>query len=159
MNMHMSLKLLTMLKEYGDSSPYSEVIAVLLGKKHSEYYALEYFNGVKNVADTPDILYCPDQQEFYDILKTTTAFDAKAGIDFLGIYHTHPMNEAVPSFTDIHSAAYPGIYLIYSPLYQDIKAYWNVGLTPFNAKLQTDVKECAFKLDGSIGFERSNIII
>lgn len=38
------------------------------------------------------------------------------GLDFLGIYHSHPSTENAPSPTDIEQAYYPGaVYFIVSP--------------------------------------------
>jgi proteasome lid subunit RPN8/RPN11 len=67
---------------------------------------------VTNIADDRRHQYRMDEQEQ---VRLMSAF-GKAGMELVGIYHSHPHGPAYPSPTDIAEATYPdAVYLILSP--------------------------------------------
>lgn len=121
-----SLDILVKLKEFGDSNPTEEVVAVLLGKNLNEKKSvLLDFKKVDNIYENKRDLYIPDYNQFFQILKTTTFLDKSSKIDFVGIFHTHPYDLPYPSIIDIKNAGYIGFYIIYSPLFKCMKAFYN----------------------------------
>src|SRR5215469_4444827 len=66
-----------------------------------------------NVATNPVTAYEIAPKEIFDRMRDMRA----AGLDFLGIYHSHPNGKNEPSPRDIESAYYPdAAYFIISPL-------------------------------------------
>ncbi|NWF68654.1 MAG: M67 family metallopeptidase [Chloroflexi bacterium] len=62
-----------------------------------------------NVAANPQTHYVLDGADF---VRAWAALE-KEGLDLLGIYHSHPKGEALPSSKDIQDAAYPdAVYVI-----------------------------------------------
>jgi len=67
----------------------------------------------KNVAANPATAYEIAPREIFDLMREMRA----AGLDLLGIYHSHPNGKNEPSPRDIESAYYPdAAYFIISPL-------------------------------------------
>ena len=64
---------------------------------------------IKNVAVDPQHHFRLDERAF-----TQAIFDMeRAGLSFIGIYHSHPHGDPIPSQTDIQQANYPDtVYLI-----------------------------------------------
>jgi len=79
---------------------------------------------IKNIAQNPKSHYVMEQSAFVNAMF---AFQ-KAGISLIGIYHSHPENDPIPSATDIHQSYYPDtIYLIVSlKHYQAAMAAWHI---------------------------------
>jgi len=72
-----------------------------------------------NVADEPQHQFRLDDEQF-----TKTMFDLeRAGLSLIGIYHSHPSGDPIPSQIDIREAAYPDT------------AYVIVGLRDSGARL------------------------
>ena len=66
-----------------------------------------------NAANNPATGYEIDPKEIVSFMRETRA----AGLEFLGIYHSHPKGDNVPSPRDIEMAYYSEeAYLILSPL-------------------------------------------
>jgi [CysO sulfur-carrier protein]-S-L-cysteine hydrolase len=62
------------------------------------------------------LAYRLDPEEQYRVFMEIES----AGLDLVGIYHSHPRGEAYPSMTDVSLAYYPGVvYLIVSLLHAD----------------------------------------
>jgi proteasome lid subunit RPN8/RPN11 len=64
-----------------------------------------------NIADNPTVEYL---MEPHDQLRHFQAME-EAGLELLGIYHSHPSSPAYPSPTDLSMAYYPeAVYVIAS---------------------------------------------
>ena len=113
---------------YGDNSPDTEVCGALVGKANKSSYTCTEFIPIQNVSNkNKEVHYIPDQNEFFNVLKTTTHFNTQNNLDLVGIFHTHPHHAPIPSSTDIMGAGYAGIYIIYSPKFKEIKSYYYDG--------------------------------
>jgi desampylase len=67
----------------------------------------------RNAAENPANGYEIAPNELIPLLRAIR----ESGQELLGIYHSHPRSENVPSRTDVEMAAYPGAaYFIFSPL-------------------------------------------
>ena len=64
---------------------------------------------ITNAANEPNHHFRLDDRQF-----TTAMFEIeRAGLSLIGLYHSHPATDPIPSQTDIHQAAYPDTaYLI-----------------------------------------------
>jgi proteasome lid subunit RPN8/RPN11 len=79
----------------------------LLGGKNNR---VEIVIPIRNAAQSPvrfrmDAL---EQLKALEVLEDT-------GLELLAIYHSHPVGPPCPSPTDIEEAAYPVVYIIWSP--------------------------------------------
>jgi proteasome lid subunit RPN8/RPN11 len=128
-NLRVNIKQLVELKTYGDSSPDREVIMLLLGHRYDRKSAiLGSMHRILNVStNSKKWDYVPDHDQFLKVLERTTHCKPDCGLDFLGVYHTHPYNRPIPSQMDIDGAGFEGFYLIYSPMYNDLASYYNEG--------------------------------
>jgi proteasome lid subunit RPN8/RPN11 len=71
---------------------------------------IERVYAMKNVEHSP-VAYHLDPEEQYRVFMEIET----AGWELVGIYHSHPKNEAYPSSTDVELAYYPeAVYLIVS---------------------------------------------
>jgi len=72
---------------------------------------------VRRVIPVPNVLHSPVryQMEPRSQVEAMLAIEA-AGLDIVGIYHSHPRGPAGPSASDVAEAAYPeALYLIWYP--------------------------------------------
>ncbi len=120
------------LVKHGEDSPVHEVCGALLGTKTDEdYWECDEFVPLTNVnRETPEINYMPDPNELFQVLNRTTHMNDDADKDLIGIFHTHPHHEPRPSITDLNGAGYQGFYLIYSPKFEKMGAYFYAGDAP-----------------------------
>lgn len=66
----------------------------------------------ENMAETRSVAYEIAPRELFRFMREMRA----AGLDFLGIYHSHPQGENYPSPRDLACAHYPDVaYFIVSP--------------------------------------------
>lgn len=118
---------LQFLIELGEYSPTDEEICVALtGEVRNNVQVINSFTPFTNSADDKLHKYIPDPLEWLQFIKVTYPFNPQASPKkgFLGIYHTHPQNEAYPSIKDVDGTGYKGIYLIHSPFKNQLHAYW-----------------------------------
>ena len=74
--------------------------------------AITHEFAARNAADHPETAYEIPPEELFRLMREMRA----AGLDFLGIYHSHPQGENYPSPRDLESAYYPNVaYFIVSP--------------------------------------------
>ena len=128
--LRLTKKLVNELKVYGDSSPANEVCGALLGNKNStDTWDCTEFTPLTNVTNSnKEVHYIPDPNEFFQTISRTTHMNKNAKQDLVGIFHTHPHHRPIPSHTDIHGAGYEGVYIIYSPKYKSMEAYYYNGV-------------------------------
>lgn len=109
-----------------ESPPDAEICCVLLGKPYKKTYQIDAHIAVRNVAADPLQDYILDPRKMGEIYNTTYPFNPKVGKDrrFVGVFHTHPQNHAYPSQKDIEGAQGGNIYLIFSPKYKELNAFW-----------------------------------
>lgn len=89
-----------------------EVCGLMGGVWQGQTAVVRQIVPVENISPTPATRY---QMHPKTQSETILAFD-KHGWQVVGIYHSHPHGEAVPSPTDIAEAAYPdAVYLIALP--------------------------------------------
>jgi len=117
--------LLQQLADYGDEHSTVEVCGVLTGQQGDEWEIKE-FTPTTNITpgDMAVVHYMPDPTEFFQIIKDTRLVKKSADKDFIGIFHTHPNNLPIPSMTDHNGAGYKGIYIIYSPKFNNLAFYY-----------------------------------
>jgi len=96
-----------------------ELVFGLLGQGNKITAAVQF----TNISETPEVSYIPDPVQFLAFLKYTTKLNPRATLDFIGIFHNHPKTPALPSPTDIYGSTWDGVYLISSPLYNELNAY------------------------------------
>lgn len=80
---------------------------------------------IPNVAERPNEVFHMDGAAF---VHAFYEFEA-AGLSLVGIYHSHPSSDPIPSPVDIQQAAYPDIpYLIVSLKHAEPRlALWQIG--------------------------------
>jgi proteasome lid subunit RPN8/RPN11 len=85
--------------------------------------AIRHAFSARNVADRPAVAYEIAPKELFRLMREIRA----AGLELLGIYHSHPNSDNLPSLRDIERAYYPdAAYFIISPhanVPQPIRAY------------------------------------
>jgi len=93
-----------------------EVCGVLSGRKKGNIWQVNNFHWVANISQEPDQWdYIMDPQAYSDIV--TPIFRDK-WVSLVGIFHTHPNGQPIPSRIDIDRANESGEnipYLIYAP--------------------------------------------
>ncbi|MBI5931227.1 MAG: M67 family metallopeptidase [Chloroflexi bacterium] len=79
---------------------------------------------IPNVAAQPEVTFLMESRAQ---IQAMTSF-AKAGLDIIGIFHSHPQGMDRPSETDIRECAYPDVvYLIVCPA---MYAEWDADRPP-----------------------------
>lgn len=108
------------LAHHAQSGSPNEVCGLLIGQ-HSR---VEQIVPIRNIAQNPPTHYEIDPKVF---VKTMIRIDSE-GLQLLGIYHSHPKGEPIPSPTDIREAYYPdAAYLIIGLKHQDpALAAWHI---------------------------------
>jgi len=119
------------LIKYGEGSPTKEVCGFLLGKRNEEgSWECDEFKPLTNISESQEVHYIPDPNEMFSALTETTHMNKDANKDLVGVYHTHPHHAATPSITDLSGAGYRGFYLIYSPKFKKLNAFYYDGDYP-----------------------------
>jgi proteasome lid subunit RPN8/RPN11 len=96
----------------------NESCALLFGKGDSDVVVSEVFLA-KNIEGSP-INFTISNEE---LLRGYKLAEEKS-LDVVGIFHSHPHSEAVPSSTDIKFMhVNPVVWVIFSNKYDDLKAY------------------------------------
>ncbi|HTS11423.1 MAG TPA: M67 family metallopeptidase [Candidatus Limnocylindrales bacterium] len=102
-------EVLARVADHASRDPQVECCGLLAGREGiiTRAYPAE------NVAVNPATAYEIAPREIFDLMREMRA----AGLDLLGIYHSHPNGKNEPSPRDIESAYYPdAAYFIISPL-------------------------------------------
>ncbi len=116
------------LISYGNKFSSKEVCGALVGYAGQSTYTCDQFTALTNISKKDQgVHYIPDPNEFFNVLSTTKQFDKTNLKDLVGIFHTHPNHLPIPSHTDINGAGYKGIYLIYSPKYNQLNGFYYDG--------------------------------
>ena len=94
--------------DYARQTPQSECCGLLAGSSGLIQFAFPQ----ENVASDPATRYKIDPKEIVRFVREMRA----SGLEFLGIYHSHPKGENAPSARDIEQAYYSEeAYFIISP--------------------------------------------
>lgn len=80
----------------------NEVCGLLAGVDHTIQSAIP----ISNIAQTPQTNY---QMNPNDEIKALKQIDAD-GLDWIGIYHSHPKSSPIPSQTDINNSSDPQLF-------------------------------------------------
>ena len=102
-------EVLARVADHASRDPQVECCGLLAGREGiiTRAYPAE------NVSANPATAYEIAPREIFDLMREMRA----AGLDLLGIYHSHPNGKNEPSPRDIESAYYPdAAYFIISPL-------------------------------------------
>lgn len=102
------------LREHIDNNPDVEVCGLLGGiwKPYPKVAIAETVIAIANVAKHPTVQYYMAEDEQ---VRAMVHF-SKQGLETIGIYHSHPDGNPVPSTTDIRDAMYPdAVYVIGVP--------------------------------------------
>ena len=98
----------TRLTEHVRTNPEVECCGLLAGHAGT----IKSVFSAKNVAKTPATAYEIAPQELFGLMREIRG----AGLELLGIYHSHPAGDNMPSPRDIERAYYPeAAYFILSP--------------------------------------------
>jgi proteasome lid subunit RPN8/RPN11 len=90
------------------TNPEEECCGLLAGRDR----AILHMFPARNVADCPAVAYEIAPKELFRIMREVRA----AGLELLGIYHSHPSGDNQPSSRDVERAYYPdAAYFIISP--------------------------------------------
>jgi proteasome lid subunit RPN8/RPN11 len=84
---------------HAQSNPEEECCGLLAGRDRTILHVFP----ARNVADRPAVAYEIAPEELFRIMREIRA----AGLEFLGIYHSHPNGDNQPSSRDIERAYYP----------------------------------------------------
>jgi len=113
---------------YGQNFSSQEVCGALVGYAGQNTYTCHEFKKLSNVSNEDKSgHYIPDPNEFFAVISQTSHFNHRNKKDLVGIFHTHPHSLPIPSQTDINGAGYAGVYLIYSPKYDQLNAFYYDG--------------------------------
>lgn len=97
------------MQEHARRAPLVECCGMLAGREGLITRAFPAMNAAKN----PAVEYEIAPKELFQFTREIRA----AGLQLLGIYHSHPNGKNEPSARDIEQAYYPDVaYLIISPL-------------------------------------------
>lgn len=80
-----------------------EVCGVLAGEYGENTSRIVEAHEAENVADTPQIRYCIDPEEQFEIVEHIE----DEGQEVVGFYHSHPTGPTGPSETDLDRATWP----------------------------------------------------
>jgi proteasome lid subunit RPN8/RPN11 len=95
------------LKTHARAATPNECCGLLAGK--NGVITISY--PLRNCAEYPQTRYAAAPEDLFAAMRRMR----EAGLEFLGIYHSHPRSPAYPSSTDIELAFYPeAIYFIIS---------------------------------------------
>jgi proteasome lid subunit RPN8/RPN11 len=99
-----------------------EVCGLIAGIKRNGISYVRKIYPLRNIAKSP-FVYEADAEELYNAFKSIDS----SGLDFLGIYHSHPFGRAEPSELDRRRAFYPNVVYVIISLeggrIYDVKAY------------------------------------
>jgi len=88
-----------------------ESCGILAGKKKGKCSLVSLVIPMTNVSDDPEHCYMMDPKEQLKTLKKLR----EKGLEMVGIYHSHPFSEAMPSKKDVELAFYSDVsYVIIS---------------------------------------------
>lgn len=125
-NFYLTLSIYGEICSHAADQPSSEVCGLIGGRwKPFDRAAFgEQVARIPNVAEQPEVTFLMEPRAQ---IQAMTRF-AKAGLDTIAIFHSHPQGMDRPSETDISESAYPDvIYLIVCPT---IYAEWNLERPP-----------------------------
>jgi len=98
----------TWLMEHARANPSEECCGLLVGRAG----AISRSFPATNIASAPATAYEIAPRELFGLMREIR----RTGLELLGIYHSHPAGENVPSALDIERAYYPDVaYFIISP--------------------------------------------
>ncbi len=114
------------IAQHASARPTEEVCGLLFGSVSpaSNQPPVALILPVDNVAATP-----ADRYEMHPAqLVEAQVKAARQGLELVGIYHSHPHSQPIPSATDVREAHYPdAIYLIVSLVRDDARfAAWSI---------------------------------
>jgi proteasome lid subunit RPN8/RPN11 len=97
----------------------NESCALLFGKNDSGVCSVSDVFLAQNVENSPAVFTISNEE----LLKGYGEAEEKK-LDVVGIFHSHPNSDAIPSFTDRKFMEInPVVWVIFSNRYDDIKAY------------------------------------
>jgi proteasome lid subunit RPN8/RPN11 len=97
----------------------NESCALLFGKNDSGVCSVSDVFLAQNVENSPAVFTISNEE----LLKGYKDAEEKK-LDVVGIFHSHPNSDAIPSFTDRKFMEInPVVWVIFSNRYDDIKAY------------------------------------
>jgi proteasome lid subunit RPN8/RPN11 len=102
-----------------------EACGLIAGVKRNGISYVRKIYPLRNIAKSP-FMYEADAEELYNAFMSID----RDGLDFLGIYHSHPFGRAEPSELDRRCAFYPNVVYVIISLeggrVYDVKTYlWN----------------------------------
>lgn len=110
----------------------NEVCGLMVGRRDNYTATVTNIYKITNISQHPEDSFVMDPTEFLDAIMNTEMWDKDDPKlpDFVGIIHSHPKSHAFPSTADWYHAKtndlLHGGYVIYSPLYDELNAfYWN----------------------------------
>jgi proteasome lid subunit RPN8/RPN11 len=108
LNISISQEAAAKMREHARATPPEECCGLLAGR---DGVIREVFRA-ENVAERRSVAYEIAPRELFRLMREMRG----AGLDFLGIYHSHPQGENHPSPQDLECANYPDVaYFIVSP--------------------------------------------
>jgi proteasome lid subunit RPN8/RPN11 len=103
------------ITDHARANPAEECCGLLAGRSGIISSAFP----AKNAAGQPETKYEIALEELFGLMREIRG----GGLELLGIYHSHPNGENIPSASDIERAYYPdAAYIIISPLSDTPKA-------------------------------------
>jgi proteasome lid subunit RPN8/RPN11 len=94
--------------DHARGTPNEECCGLLVGREG----VITHFFPTQNAAERRSVAYEIAPRELFGLMREMRA----AGLDFLGIYHSHPQGGNYPSSRDLDRAYYPdAAYFIISP--------------------------------------------
>jgi proteasome lid subunit RPN8/RPN11 len=102
--------LAAIIQQAGESQG-REVCGLLGGRFTSDGLAVhaEQIHAVPNISPTPDNRFAMHSERMVEVIMAYR----RAGLEVVGVYHSHPASAPIPSQTDIDEAMWPDVaYLI-----------------------------------------------
>lgn len=115
----LSQTLKQILTEHAKKCSPAESCALLFGKEESNVSTIQEIYLTKNIEDSP-VNFTISNEELLAGYKEAE----KKGLEVIGIFHSHPHSEAIPSMTDKKFMTInPVVWIIYSNTQDELNAF------------------------------------
>jgi len=129
LRLNLTRKTYNELVEASHESPDDEIIFVGIGDREEASWKVTEAFQIKNDSMEEEgiktsAFYVGAADDFIKVMMKTRHFNSKAKKDLTMIFHTHPHGASRPSGIDLGRAQFRSIYVIYSPRFKTMNAYF-----------------------------------
>ncbi len=109
----------TILKEHASNDSPNESCAILFGKTEGQNGIVKEIFLAKNIENSP-VNFTISNEQLIECYKMAE----EKKLDVIGIFHSHPSSDAIPSNTDRKfMETNPVVWIIFSGISEEFKAY------------------------------------